>query len=209
MKKLLATAALAAIAGLCALPPAPVRAQTADFTLSTVSGSFLPGSSFTLSLTLAFTAGGNIGNLNGLSYWLTMQNINPPFYFAITNRDLSGSFFTDPQTPAITYPQTLQPDNTNDLGALSAAAQPDGTYAISQLTISISPMAVPGAYVLQTIASGGKTAVLNDSDGDTLAIPAESFTINVVPEPGTVTLALVAALGLGAVGWRRRRFGSH
>ncbi len=208
MKKLLVTTLVAAACGLCALQPTPARAQSANFTLSLASGSLLPGSSFTLSLSLNFTSGGNIQNLAGLSYWLQTQNSNPPFYFALTNRDLSGSQFTDPQTPGITYPQSLQPDNANDLGALlpvGATPLASGFYPIAQLTFSISAMATPGNYVIQTIAGGPKNGVMNDSDGDTLSIPSQSFSVNVVPEPGTLTLAVVAALTAGVVGCRRRR----
>src|ERR1700746_58078 len=112
MKKylLIAIAALA-----CAFAAAPAaKAQTALFIYNDGngapnSGTYTPGSSFTFSINLAFTPGGSISNLDGLSYWGTQQSPGSPTPFAITNRDVTGSMFTDLQTPGLTYPQNLNP----------------------------------------------------------------------------------------------------
>src|SRR5438270_9743141 len=79
------------------------------------TGTYTPGSSFTFSINLGFVAGGSIANLDGLSYWMTQQSPGSPTPFAITLRDVTGSMFTDLQTPGLTYPQNLNPTNANDL----------------------------------------------------------------------------------------------
>src|ERR1022692_2851997 len=67
------------------------------------AGTYTPGSSFTFSISLAFTPGGNVANLEGLSYWFEQQNPSAPFNFAITLRDVTGSQFTDLQTPGTRF----------------------------------------------------------------------------------------------------------
>src|SRR3954463_11741380 len=182
-------AAAAAIA--CSLVAvATLSAQTASFSYNDGSGApnagtYTPGSSFTFSITLAFAPGGNVANLDGLSYWFEQQNPNAPFNFAITNRDVTGSQFTFLQTPGLTYPQNMAPQNANDLGAFLPGPTGVGanTYFIANLTISISASAAPGTYVIENTTTGGKTSVITDDVGHTFAIPQATYTIAVVPEP--------------------------
>ena len=171
-------------------------------------GTYSPGSSFTFSINIAFTPGGNISNLEGLSYWFQQKTpAGSPFNFAITLRDASGSMFTDLQTN-LSYPQNLNPANANDLGALinnMNAPLGAGTYFVANITVSISNTAAPGEYVLDNVLAGGKISVITDSFGHTFAIPEADYTIDVVPEPATW---LTPALGLAALvlGQRRRIF---
>lgn len=177
-------------------------AQTALFTYNDGvgapnAGSYLAGQSFTFALNLTFAPGGTVDNLEGLSYW--MQQVSPagsPFNFAITLRDITGSMFTDLQTPSLTYPQNLNPSNANDLGGARASMTGVGanTYFVANITVSIDPSAALGTYTIGNTTSGGKTSVIADDGGDTFAIPQALYTITVVPEPGTwVGAALVAA----------------
>jgi hypothetical protein len=172
------------------------------------AGSYHPGDSFTFSITLAFTAGGTVANLDGLSYW--MQQLSPgggPFIASITLRDVTGSDFSDLQTPGLMYPQTLNPANANDLGAAIPAGNPadgNGSYLIANITIKISDTAPgTGVFVLDNTTSGGKTSVISDSNGHTFAIPEADYTITMVPEPGTWAGATLALLAL--VRTQRRR----
>jgi hypothetical protein len=188
---------LAAVAGIvCAWGLAGVSwGQTAVFSYNDGNGtpnagSYHPGDSFTFSITLAFTAGGTVTNLDGLSYW--MQQLSPaggPFIASITLRDVTGSDFSDLQTPGLMYPQTLNPANANDLGAAIPAGNPadgNGSYLIANITIKISDTAPgTGVFVLDNTTSGGKTSVISDSNGHTFAIPEADYTITMVPEPGT------------------------
>ena len=153
------------------------------------AGTYTPGSSFTFSISLAFTPGGTINNLEGLSYWFEQQSPSAPFNFAITNRNLGATIFSDAQTPGITYPQNLTPQNASDLGALQPALTGvgAGTYFIADITISISASAAPGLYAIQNTTTGGKKSIITDDQGDTFAIPQAlySITVQAVPEPAT------------------------
>jgi len=173
------------------------------------SGTYTPGSSFTFSIGLQFAPGGSISNLDGLSYWLT-QNLGLTVPFSVTLRDVTGSIFTDLQTPGLTYPQTLNPTNANDLGAAIPVGSPPGseavgagTYFIANITISI-PLNAPtsGTYVISDTISGAKTSVISDSFGHTFAIPEADYTITMIPEPATW---LTPALGAIALLFAQRR----
>ena len=143
MKKYLLAATAALICAFAAI--STVSAQTALFTYDDGNGvpnagTYHPGDSFTFSIMLTFAPGGNVSNLEGLSYWF-QQLTAAPFISSITLRDVTGSQFTDLQTPGLTYPQALSPSNPNDLGALlpvGQAADGVGSYLIANITVAIS-----------------------------------------------------------------------
>ena len=184
-------------------------AQTAVFGFndhngSPNSGTYSPGDSFTFSITLAFTPGGNVANLEGLSYWFEQAN-NPggPFIFSITNRDLSASVFNDPQTLHVVYPQVLSPQSASDLGAIDDAGPVGaGGYFIADVTIQISAGAAPGIYQIENTTTGGKTSAITDSAGHTAPIPQAIYTVTIVPEPSSIAL-FVTGLPM-ALGFVRR-----
>jgi len=210
MKKQLGAAVAAIIIILAAA--SVTKAQTALFIYNDGSGTpnagtYTPGSSFTFNISLAFTPGGTITNLDGLSYWF--QQTNPsiaPFPFSITLRNVSGSMFTELQTSGLTYPQNLNPSNPKDLGALLPSSQPAvgaGTYFIAAITVSIPADApVTGTFTISNTFSGGKTSVITDDLGHTFAIPEADYFITMVPEPSTW---LTPALGVFALLFIQRR----
>jgi hypothetical protein len=177
-------------------------AQTATFSFNDNNGTpnagvYHPGDSFTFAINLAFTPGGNIANLAGLSYWFQQSTPSAPFYFSITNRDISGSQFTFLQTSSLSYPQTLSPTNSKDLGAstLSGSGVGAGNYFIANLTVSISDSATPGDYFIENTTTSPKISVIASDAGHTFPIPQATYEIQVVPEPATwVGCGLVAAL---------------
>ncbi len=167
------------------VPASP--AQTAAFDFDdhngpADAGSYPPGASFTLSLNLSFTPGGNIANLAGLSYWFEQQSPLAPFNFSITNRAVTGSPFTSLQSPGLAYPQSLTPSNPSDLGGItpSGSGFGAGTYFIADLTFSIAPSTAPGVYIIENVTTGGKKSVVTDSGGHIFAIPHAGYTLTVV-----------------------------
>ena len=155
----------------------------------------------------AFTPDGSVANLAGLSYWFEQQNPSAPFNFAITNRNLSASPFSDPQSN-LTYPQNMTPANAKDLGGTTPDLSGDGagTYLVANLTISIAASAAPGTYVIEnTTTAASKQSVITDSNGDTFAIPQSTYTITVVPEPSSLGLLVLglSTLALSAFRWPR------
>ena len=173
------------------------------------AGTYTPGSSFTFSIRINFTSGGSVTDLNGFSYWFEQQNPSAPFNFAITNRDLTGSPFSFPQTPGLTYPQNMTPSNTADLGASvpGATGVGNGNYFVANLTISISPTAGLGTYLIENTTTGGKTSIISDDNGHIFAIPQSTYSITVIPEPGTFTLLGTGLTLFGACAYRRRNSG--
>ena len=214
MKKHIVAATLALGCTLAAL--STLNAQTATLIYNDNNGvpnagTYTPGSSFTFSINLAFTSGGSVSNLDGISYWFQQTTPNSaPFPFSITNVDTTGSMFTDLQTPGITYPQNMNPSTPNDLGAAIPVGSPPGseavgtgTYLIANITVNI-PLNAPnnGTFVISNTFSGGKTSVISDSMGHTFAIPEFDYTITMIPEPATW---LTPALVLAALAFTQRR----
>src|SRR6266478_10243413 len=76
--------------------------------LTASSGSYAAGASFTFDITLTVANSGTnpVPDVNGLSYWFETSAANNS-YFKITNRSFGASPFSDPQTPGLTYPQSI------------------------------------------------------------------------------------------------------
>ncbi len=179
------------------------HAQTAAFSYNDGNGTpnagtYHPGDSFTFSISLAYTPGGSVNNLAGLSYWLQQKSPGSPFIFSIAARDFTGSSFAFPQSPGAVFPQAINPSNSSDLGAgtLSGSGVAGGNYFIANITVQISPTApASGTFVLSQTLTGGKTSVISDSVGHTFAIPEMDYTVTMVPESSTwAAAALMAAL---------------
>jgi hypothetical protein len=170
-------------------------------------GTYHPGDSFTFSINLAFTPGGSVANLAGVTYYFEQSNPNPPFNFAITLRNATGSEFPSLQSPSITYPQNLTPSNANDLGGStqSGSGVGAGTYLVANITVSISPSTAFGDYFIENTTTGGKKSVIADDGGHTFAIPQATYEIDVVPEPSTWLAAILTASSVVFFALRRRK----
>lgn len=217
MKKILLTVLVGLGCGFAAMGTS--SAQSTNFiydngTGTPASGSYAPGSSFTFSVDLSFTSGGAINDLEGLSYWF-QQNENAPYPFSITLRDVTGSPFSDLQSPALSYPQVLDPISRNadgstsftDEGGLIPAGDPglpSGMYHVADITFSIDASAAPGVYHIQNVVTGGRTAFIFNDQGTGFRIPAAIYTVTVVPEPTTTALSVLGVGALLIFGLRRR-----
>ena len=194
----------------CALGGIPAAfGQSAQFVYSNFSGNPMPGSSLSFDLTLDFTAGGSVADLNGLSYWINeVSSPDGGYNLAITLRNMNGSLFSDLQSPSLTYPQNLNPINRNangtqsntDLGALSTNWHLSGSYFIARVTISISTNALPGMYTIgNTTAAtpdvGGRISVMSDHQGTTFPIIASTFSFEVPQAGATPTPAPIHISG--------------
>ncbi len=207
----------AAIALACAIATPRVSAQSAMFTYTGVpAGPVMPGSSFTIGISLVFVTGGNIPNVQGFSLWMVQRSPGVgPFPFAIASRDTTGGLFI---LDTVVFPQVLDPisrnpngtQNFTDLGGQSSVAPlPSGTYFIYNLTFSLAANALPGNYTIGSTTSsvpgvGGRISVISDLSGNnTFPVAASNFNITVVPEPSSIALLCVGLVSAGALVCRR------
>jgi hypothetical protein len=180
------------------------------------SGSYAAGSSFTFDITLAVANSGTdpVPNLSSLSYWFETSAVNNS-YFTITNRNLTGSSLSDPQTSSPAYPVAIvKGGDVSDLGATAptnTVLASNASYFVATLTIQIAPNTPAGTYVISTTdfnsnTDHSKTSTAGDSSFTRHNIAAASYTITVVPEPATLSLLGLSGLGsLGMTMLRRRR----
>jgi hypothetical protein len=153
---------------------------------------------FTVSVSLTFSG----YNAFGLSYWVQVDNALAPF-LSITN----AQYFTfpDPNQPPNHAPFNLTSgadagymSELPDLGANftngSNMVGP-GTYHITDLTFQLAAGAPGGSHTLRITTLVPRNSVVDDAEGfNEYALPAASFTFNVVPEPSTIALLVVAAI---------------
>jgi hypothetical protein len=201
---LVLTAVLASLT-LATLTRAQVPVVSATLTGSNGSSTVNIASNQSFTLTLTITT--NFAS-SGLTYFL-QSNAGGSGLFRITAMDRTGSPFpsasplppaclVDPYTPCV-----LNPSNDFDLGATNNGSDTDpaGTYTIA--TITLTAMNAPvGQYTISTL-----NGIVTDRTGGGFEDRpfSASATINVVPEPSAVGLALLGGAALSVVAWRRRR----
>ena len=184
---------------------------------------------FSVNVFLTFTTDGSVPNmLQGLSYWLETENgaashitLTSETYFTITSQ-------TDPspnkvfnqsgaangadsgfmaQHDSQVNPVTGSVD-TGDLGG-TFAPHAAGTFQVATLNFSVSGLTA-GTWHLDTTHLAGLTSEAtnnstNPQTRDSL-IPQAIYTITVIPEPATLSLLGLGALGsLGLTVLRARR----
>ncbi len=229
MKKLLT---IAAIALACVFNSAPsASAQSGSLTFSNFSGSNAArtrGSTFTFDITLNFTSGGNIANVQGLSFWLAqLAGPGGSFTLALTGRDTTGSLFQivqtdntdlfgDPANPAMNPPRNmpLSPINVQgagspypsqqntDLGALSNSARATGAYLIAHMTMTIGNTATLGNYTIGNTTSttpGVGGRISVYNDNQGTTAPISASSFTFTVVPEPSSIALVA-IGLMSAG---------
>lgn len=163
--------------------------------------SIMQGGTFSLDLNIdvSFTS-------TGITYFYMTGN-NGSGLFALTSRIVTGSPYPDLTTADSTVfsggNPLLDPVNNNDLGATDNQGEtdPPGMYFIS--TITFSSTAPVGTYTIFLDPSFGRGIVSDDQFNDH-PLDGNTITVNVVPEPATVGLALLGG-GIVLLGLRARR----
>ena len=127
MKKLLIVAAIALSCAVTVVPRA--SAQTASFTYTDVP--LVPlniGDSFTIGISINFTSGGNLQNINGLSYWMAQLSGPSGSAFLLTARNIGASPFNELQTTDFNLglPHILSPINQRPSGPTPTNNHPAG-----------------------------------------------------------------------------------
>ena len=172
------------------------------------AGTYSPGASFSLNISVNATSPPDINGVNGFSYWFETSSANNTF-FKITANDLSGSPFVDHnQNLAVGGEFIVSGGNQHDLGGtITDTTMPiasNATYAGGVLSIQIQPGTPAGTYTIFTTtissptgqfhSAGSNPAEVTDGNFGGHQVAQAIYTITVVPEPATWSL-----LGLGGI----------
>lgn len=123
--------------------------------------------------------------------------------FRIVSRDASASPYPTPELICFGDACLLNPVNDFDLGAGNNGSDitPPGMYTIAVYTFN-TENAPLGQYTIST----DRGIVTDRTGGGFQDVPFfASATINVVPEPTTLGLALLGGAALSVIVWRRQR----
>jgi hypothetical protein len=165
-----------------------------------------PGTTITLSTTLTF----NGYSSYGLSYWLEVPNAIAPFLSIGMPTYFS---FNDPNNInpwPVSFNSTIGAragymSEGNDLGAtgLLIAVPPGTAYHITDIPVNILSGAPAGTYTLFSTSTAPRISEVTDDTFSGNNIPAAPFVFTIVPEPSTLALLGLIAVGSALVAYRR------
>ena len=157
---------------------------------------------FTVSVDLSFSG----YSAFGYSYWLEVQSALAPF-LTITATTHFPPFPGGPDPVPIAFNTGGDPGYAGEapaLGGSSAMPVTAGTYHVMDLTFTLAPGTPLGMYDLRSTTTSPRISEVTDTNFMDNNIPAAHFTINIVPEPSTLSLVAFGAFGVG-IGLHRRR----
>jgi len=173
------------------------------------AGTYGPSDHFSFDVYLTY----NGYNSGGLTFFLEAATLNN-FAASISIVDETyGSVFSDPENvfpfPA-PFDSNLEPGYLwarRDLGATIPGPpliwQPPGTYFVAHISFALDG-APPGVYTIRSTTALPHPSIVTDEDFNDNLLPAEDYTITIIPEPGTLALLSLGAIGLVAASRTRK-----
>jgi hypothetical protein len=191
-------------------------AQTSQMLSINGPSSWVPGTMITLSVYDTYSEYPSYG----LSYWLMVSNSIAPSltitsvqYFTFTDGNNIGTFpfsfnSTSGADPGFMTTTTAN-GQSGDLGATSDSPMqpppPGVPVHVTDVTFAIAVNAPIGTYTLRTTTASPRGSIQVTSDFGDAPFPQASFVFNVVPEPTTLALLGIGAVGSGLLIYRRRK----
>src|SRR5262249_42262958 len=148
----------------------------------------------------------------GFSYWLQVNTALAPF-LTIDNLAFFPPFphgYSGPFPILFNSGSGTDPGFTCESVGLEGSPDPgvqvqDGSYHFSDITFGLAPNAPAGTYTLRITTASPRGSIQVTSDFGDAPFPQASFIFNVVPEPSTLTLIVLAGLGAAVTTYRRRK----